>query len=208
MMDRNANFSKNVGSLLSWSGNMALFKRFFDHYGPVVRLHGPLGGDIVMVSRPEHVAAVFKNEGPYPIRSSLDSVEKYRLHYRKLRHSGPFLMFGPEWEKFRKSVEQPLPLLIARQYDKIDDTCDKFIMRIASIRNRQEEVPGTFQKEIYKWCLECMCLVTLDKRLGFLDPCGLSSTSDPGVLLDGLIKATKAIQRCEYGKMTNCQSFG
>jgi cytochrome P450 family 49 subfamily A len=199
MMDRNANFSKNVGSLLSWSGNMALFKRFFDHYGPVVRLHGPLGGDIVMVSRPEHVAAVFKNEGPYPIRSSLDSVEKYRLHYRKLRHSGPFLMFGPEWEKFRKSVEQPLPLLIARQYDKIDDTCDKFIMRIASIRNRQEEVPGTFQKEIYKWCLECMCLVTLDKRLGFLDPCGLSSTSDPGVLLDGLIKATKAIQRCEYG---------
>jgi hypothetical protein len=92
MMDRNANFSKNVGSLLSWSGNMALFKRFFDHYGPVVRLHGPLGGDIVMVSRPEHVAAVFKNEGPYPIRSSLDSVEKYRLHYRKLRHSGPFLM--------------------------------------------------------------------------------------------------------------------
>ncbi|XP_063927892.1 probable cytochrome P450 301a1, mitochondrial isoform X2 [Zophobas morio] len=188
-----------VGSLLSWSGNMALFKRFFDHYGPVVRLHGPLGGDIVMVSRPEHVAAVFKNEGPYPIRSSLDSVEKYRLQHRKLRHSGPFLMFGPEWEKFRKSVEQPLPQLIAKQYDKMEDTCDKFIMRIATIRNRQEEVPGTFQKEIYKWCLECMCLVTLDKRLGFLDPCGLSSTSDPGVLLDGLIKATKAIQRCEYG---------
>ncbi|RZC41860.1 cytochrome P450 301a1, mitochondrial, partial [Asbolus verrucosus] len=187
-----------VGSLLSWSGNMALFKRFFDHYGPVVRLHGPLGGDIVMVSRPEHVAAVFKNEGPYPIRSSLDSVEKYRLQYRHLRHSGPLLMFGPEWEKFRKSVEQPLPLLIARQYDKIDDTCDKFITRIKYIRNRQEEVPGTFQNEIYKWCLECLCLVALDKRLGFLDPCGLSSTSDPGVLLDGLTGATKAIQRCEY----------
>ncbi|EFA02864.1 probable cytochrome P450 301a1, mitochondrial [Tribolium castaneum] len=188
-----------VGSLLSWSGNMALFKRFFDHYGPVVRLHGPLGGDIVMVSRPEHIAAVFKNEGPYPIRSSLDSVEKYRLQHRKLRHTGPILMFGPEWENFRKSIEQPLPQLIARQYDKIDDACNKFIARIANIRNRQEEVPGTFQKEIYKWCLECMCLVTLDKKLGFLDPCGLSSTSDPGVLLDGLMKATKAIQRCEYG---------
>jgi hypothetical protein len=92
MMDRNANFSKNVGSLLSWSGNMALFKRFFDHYGPVVRLHGPLGGDIVMVSRPEHVAAVFKNEGalPHSLQSGLG--RKYRLHYRKLRHSGPFLM--------------------------------------------------------------------------------------------------------------------
>lgn len=107
--------------------------------------------------------------------------------------------FGPEWEKFRQSVEQPLPQLLARQYDKIDEACDSFISRIASIRNRQEEVPRSFQKEIYKWCLECMCLVTLDKKLGFLDPCGISSTSDPGILLDSLVRATKAVQRCEYG---------
>lgn len=178
---------------------MALFNRFFAHYGPVVRLHGPLGGDIVMINRPEHIEAAFRSEGPYPIRSTLDSLEKYRLKHRQVGSLGPLLMFGPEWETFRKSVEEPLPNLLSKQCPKLEDSCNQFIIRISNIRNQQDEVPSIFQNEIYKWCLECICSVAFDKRLGFLDPCGLSSTSDPGMLLDGLIGATKAIQRCEYG---------
>lgn len=61
-------------------------------------------------------------------------------------------------------------------------------------------MPYGFKNEIYKWCLECLCSVTLNKKLGFLDVCGLSSTSDPGRLLDGLIGATEAIRKCEYGR--------
>lgn len=67
------------------------------------------------------------------------------------------------------------------------------------IRNRQEEVSNTFLNEIYKWSMECLVSVMLNKRLGFLDPRGLSSTSEPAMLLEDLIGATKAIRRCEYG---------
>lgn len=61
-------------------------------YGPVVRLHGPFGSDVVLLNRPDHASAVFKSEGPYPVRCCLDSVEKYRLEYRRFRQAGPFLM--------------------------------------------------------------------------------------------------------------------
>lgn len=60
-------------------------------------------------------------------------------------------------------------------------------------------MPNHFKNEIYKWCLECLCSVTLNKKLGFLDPCGLSSSSDPARLLGGLTGATEAIRKCEYG---------
>ncbi|XP_018566815.1 probable cytochrome P450 301a1, mitochondrial, partial [Anoplophora glabripennis] len=109
------------------------------------------------------------------------------------------LRYGPDWEKLRKSVEQPLQKVVSQQFDKIVAISEEFTERILTIRNKQEEVPNYFKNEIYKWCLECLCSVTLNKKLGFLDLCGLSSTSDPGRLLDGLIGATKAIRKCEYG---------
>lgn len=81
---------------MSWGNNLWLYRYLLDEYGPVVRLHGPFGGDVVILSRPEHASIVFQNEGPHPVRSSLDSVEKYRLQYRKYKHAGPFVM----WVKY------------------------------------------------------------------------------------------------------------
>lgn len=88
----NNNLLDIIGSQLSWSNNLWLFRWLLDEYGPVVRLHGPFGGDVVIVSRPEHASTVFQNEGPYPIRSTLDCVEKYRLQHRKYKNAGPFVM--------------------------------------------------------------------------------------------------------------------
>lgn len=82
-----------TGSQLNWGRNAFLFRWLLDEYGPVVRLQGPFGGDVVILSRPEDALAVFASEGRYPIRSSLDCLEKYRLHYRKYKHAGPFLMY-------------------------------------------------------------------------------------------------------------------
>ncbi|KAJ8952422.1 hypothetical protein NQ318_014514, partial [Aromia moschata] len=199
---------KFFGGILSWGGNRNFFKRFFDTYGPVVRLHGPFGSDVVLLSRPEHASAVFQNEGPYPVRSCLDSVEKYRSEYREVPTTGAIsyirlnsfrLRYGPEWEKLRKVIEQPLQAAVTQQFDRIDKISDEFVQRICTIRNKQEEMPNSFKNEIFKWCLECMCSVTLNRKLGFLDACGLSSTSDPGRLLEGLNGATEAIRKCEYG---------
>ncbi|XP_022912499.1 probable cytochrome P450 301a1, mitochondrial isoform X2 [Onthophagus taurus] len=189
----------SAGSQLSWGNNLWLFKYLLDEYGPVVRLHGPFGGDVVIVSRPEHASMVFQNEGPYPIRATLDCVEKYRLQYRKYKHSGPFLMYGPEWEKLRKSIEEPLSSALTIQYDKLDKTCLELVDRIVSIRNKQQEVPKEFLNEIHKWSLECLFAVMFNRRIGFLDVRGLSTTSEPGIVLESLTGATNAIRKCESG---------
>lgn len=83
-------FIYNTGNQLTWGSNLRIFKWMLNEYGPVVRLPGPFGGDVVILSRPEHVHAIFQNEGSYPVRSCLDSVEKYRINYRRYKFSGPF----------------------------------------------------------------------------------------------------------------------
>lgn len=66
-------------------------KAVFEHYGPICRIEVPFGGNIVMISRVEHMQTVFENEGRYPIRSALDCIEKYRLQHRKYKQAGPFI---------------------------------------------------------------------------------------------------------------------
>lgn len=187
------------GDLLSWGGNAPFFKKFFNVYGPVVRLHGALGSDVVLVSRPEHASAIFGSEGPHPIRSCLDCIEKYRLECRNYQHPGPFLLYGSDWQKLRAAIEDPLKISTDDQFKEFENISDSFIQRIMAIRNLQEEMPNNFKKEIYKWALECITSVALDKKLGFLDESGLNPTSEADRLLDGLIGATHAIAKCEYG---------
>lgn len=81
-----------LGKTLQWSRNVQPFDRLFDRYGPVVRLRGPFGGDLVLLNRPEHMEAVYKQEGRFPVRSSLDCVEHYRREYRRYQSPGPFIM--------------------------------------------------------------------------------------------------------------------
>nr|CAI5818008.1 unnamed protein product [Callosobruchus analis] len=185
--------------LLSWGGNAKFFRKFFRIYGPVVRLHGAFGSDVVLLSKPEYACAVFQSEGQYPIRSCLESVQKYRLDCRKYQQIGPFLMYGAEWERLRRAMEEQLKDSVAKQYEVIDIICDDFVERIKVLRNPQEEMPNDFLKEIFKWSLECLCSVTLNRRFGFLDTYGLSPTSDAGIILQGLTGATQAIRKCEYG---------
>ncbi|KAL1509172.1 hypothetical protein ABEB36_003950 [Hypothenemus hampei] len=192
------NLGKFFAHLLSWGGNAKFFQKFFNVYGPVVRLHGPFGGDVVLISRPEHASIVFKNEGSQSVRAYLDSVEKYRLQHRKLKQAGPLLMLGSEWEKIQKTLEEPLENSV-QHFKTIDSICDQFIDRVFSIRNLQDEMPKAFKNEILKYCLESVCSIAFKRKLGFLDPTGLSPNSDPGRILDGVNGAIEAIRKCEYG---------
>jgi len=190
---------KIFGTQLSWGNNLSIFKYLLNEYGPLVRLRGPFGGDVVILSRPEHAHIVFQNEGPHPIRSSLDCVEKYRLQHRQYRHAGPFIMSGPQWEVLRKNVEPAIYKSLNSHYGKISEVCDDFVTRASIIRNRQLEVPNNFRNELCKWSLESLCMLMFNRKLGFLDPKGLSPTAETSVLLDALNDATDAIKKCEFG---------
>ncbi|KAF5286768.1 hypothetical protein FQA39_LY04191 [Lamprigera yunnana] len=190
---------RTFGSRLSWGKSSSIFERILDRYGPVVRLHGPLGGNVVVLSRSEDAATVFQNEGLYPIRSCLDCLEKYRSEYNHFKHAGPFIMYGPDWEKLRNAIEGPLLTVTEHQLKLINKTSEEFVARILRVRNRQDEVPPLFRNEITKWAIECMCSIVLNKHLGFLDPNGLSASSEAAYLLDSLNGATTAVRRCESG---------
>lgn len=62
----------------------------FDEYGPVVRFVSPVGGDIVLINHPDHIQKVYAMEGDAPVRSALDSLEKYRTEHRNHSYGGLF----------------------------------------------------------------------------------------------------------------------
>nr|CAD7590064.1 unnamed protein product [Timema genevievae] len=148
-------FINMLGTNLTWNRATRPFNHMFNKYGPVVRLQGPFGGDIVFLSRPEHIEMVYRQEGRYPVRSSLDSLEHYRLTHRRLRNVGPFIMFGKEWENLRQKIEAPVQNSVLQYHTEMEEISEELISRIRLLRNRQEEMPVSFSKELYNWGIEC-----------------------------------------------------
>ncbi|KAF5302902.1 hypothetical protein FQA39_LY02082 [Lamprigera yunnana] len=186
-------------SYLNWYDNQTLFKRMIREYGPIVRLQGPFGGNVIVMLRLEDAMNLTKNEGQFPIRSSIDSLEQYRLECRRYKQAGPFLTNGPGWKKLRSVLENRIKVYVDDQSKVIDEVSEKFIERILCVRNKQEKVPHTFYSEINKWSLECLCSILLNKRLGFLDESYLSVSSEPARILDGVQETVAAIRSCEFG---------
>ncbi|XP_043519028.1 probable cytochrome P450 12a5, mitochondrial [Frieseomelitta varia] len=184
---------------LTWNRNITPLKYLFNEYGCIVRINGPLAGDIVMIHRPEHIAEVFKQEGDMPVRSGIDILQHYRLNYRKYRLAGPFSVQGTEWIEVREKIEQLFNRIAPSFFGKIDAICDELIARIYKIRNRQNEVPVSFHEDMIRWAMECFCDVTLNKRLGFLEPAGYNSSSEATRIINALVTAHKYLCSCETG---------
>lgn len=111
---------------------------------------------------------------------------------------------GQEWEHLRKAIEQPLKKCVEDRFHNIENTCEELVKRIERVRNRVDEVGPNFKNEIYKWSLECLCSVTVNRKVGFLDQHGLSATSEAARLLESLYDVTDAVTRCEHGKYIAC----
>lgn len=77
-----------TGSYLNTRKPLNNLSVLFDEYGPVVRFVSPVGGDIVLLNHPEHIQKVYTMEGEFPVRSTLDSLEKYRIEHRNHVYGG------------------------------------------------------------------------------------------------------------------------
>lgn len=77
-----------TGTYLNTKKPLKNLSSLFDEYGPVVRFVSPVGGDIVLINHPEHIQKVYTMEGDCPVRSTLDSLEKYRSEHRNVIHGG------------------------------------------------------------------------------------------------------------------------
>lgn len=76
------------GSYSSSKFHNRTFNKLFSKYGPIVKLPGPLGGEVVLINRPEHIKSIFDQEGKRTVRSVLDSVDRCRIASRS--KSAPF----------------------------------------------------------------------------------------------------------------------
>ncbi|KAK6629654.1 hypothetical protein RUM43_003472 [Polyplax serrata] len=171
----------------------------FKVYGPIVKLPEILGGRIVLMSRPEHLSAVFEQDHRSPINSVLDSIERSRLQRkRKIQPAGAYHL-TEDWNTLKNTIGQPTTVNIEKYFDGIDEAAEKFVRRIRLLRNGQNEVPEDFLFEINKWSLECLCSMLFDKSFGFLDYDSASCPSKTSQLLYSLTLATKKLCHLESG---------
>ncbi|KAJ8667005.1 hypothetical protein QAD02_008667 [Eretmocerus hayati] len=187
---------------LVWGRNIAPLNYLFNEYGPVVRINGPLTGDVVLIHRPEHVAKVFEEEGDTPARSSIDVLQHYRQHHRKYRFTGPFCTEGSqntEWMQIKKSLESPIVEQLKNQFGNLEMASEELALRIRQIRNRQDEVPPSFSHELSRWGMECFWALILNKKMGFLDSTSYAETSEATRFIEALNDAHVNMSRCETG---------
>lgn len=170
----------------------------FKTYGPIVRMPEIFGGKIVLISRPEHISAVFEQDWRLSTVSILDSIERSRF-YRRRKGERTVYYLNREWNAVKKKIKKPLTQNAEKYFDGIDDASEKFLRRIRTIRNGQNEVPESFLFEINKWSLECLCFMIFDKSFGFLDYKCASLPSKTSQLLYSLTLATKKLCYLESG---------
>ncbi|KAJ9594072.1 hypothetical protein L9F63_014505, partial [Diploptera punctata] len=105
---------------------------------------------------------------------------------------------GEEWQTLRTKVNPALmqPRNTRLYVSHIDDVAQEFIQKMRKIRDKNEELPETFNTEISKWALESICLVALDKKLGCLAE-NLPEDSDPQIMIKAATQILDLIYQLE-----------
>ncbi|XP_069671910.1 probable cytochrome P450 301a1, mitochondrial [Periplaneta americana] len=183
-------FIPKIGNL-SGFGFIELGQYLQKHYGDIAKLSGiPGRTDMVMVFDPDDIEKVFRNEGPWPIRETVECFVYYRSVTRKDIFQGVgglVTVQGEEWQKFRSKVNQIMmqPRATKLYIGPIDSVADDFVERIRALRDEKLEMPSDFNNEMYKWGLESIAYIALDTRLGCFNP-DLKPDSEPQKMIDAV----------------------
>ncbi|XP_066267300.1 probable cytochrome P450 CYP44 [Branchiostoma lanceolatum] len=156
-------------------------------YGSIYREKlGPL--DLVVISDPKEIGKVFRNEGRYPERLPLMSIKTYR-ELKKLP-VGLVNLNGEEWQRVRSSVQKDLmrPKTVGA-YASLQDDVSRDLVDVIRALTEKEDSGGqvhNFTSYVYRWALESISVVVLDKRLGCMTLDDLEPGSDAQLMIDGV----------------------
>jgi hypothetical protein len=150
-----------------------ILRRIREQYGDISILKGLLSGrPMVLLFNPKDFETIYRNEGVWPIRVGLPSLDRYREMRKDAMPSfGMPQHQGEEWFKYRSMVN---PILMqprnSLQYaDKMNLVADELVDNIKFlVEQNNGQMPKTFTNELHKWSLESIGVVTLDKHLGCL----------------------------------------
>ncbi|XP_074037567.1 probable cytochrome P450 301a1, mitochondrial isoform X2 [Leptinotarsa decemlineata] len=174
----------------------------YQEYGKIVKLSNLVGRpDLLFLYDADEIEKIYRQEGPTPFRPSMPCLVKYKSDVRKEffgELAGVVGVHGEAWRKFRTKVQKPiLQLRTVKKYiEPIEVVTEDFIKRMLEMKDQNDEMPGDFDNEIHKWALECIGRVSLDVRLGCLDP-NLSPDSEPQKIIDAAKYALRNIALLE-----------
>ncbi|PSN42151.1 hypothetical protein C0J52_18993 [Blattella germanica] len=121
--------SSELRDLIDVNFHEALHKK----YGNILRISGiPGKNDFVFTYNPDDIEKVFRNEGSWPIRPTLQSAEYYRVVTRKDvfgKDPGLTISQGEQWQKSRTKVNQTMmqPRSTKLYISPINAVADDFI---------------------------------------------------------------------------------
>ncbi|XP_053200234.1 probable cytochrome P450 49a1 [Panonychus citri] len=151
------------------------FHQFGSIYKEDMRLLRPGGKFMVWLNDANDVEKVFRSGGKYPLRGGFESLTVYRKTrpdvYKAL---GLPILSGPEWQSLRSKV-QPVLLLpkVMNAYAKsLSSIADEMIGVIRDLRDNQTMEIEDLTVELYRYTLESIAFIGLDKRLNCLSDYG------------------------------------
>lgn len=146
----------------------------YTKFGPLCKLPGMLGEPpMVFSSNPDHSESVFRTEGVWPKRKSMDVFAYYRAKVRPeifKGYGGLVSDQGKTWHELRTVINPVLmPLKVAKSYvPAVDAVARDFLQRVDRMRDANDEMPATFANEMSLWALESIGVIALDRRLGVI----------------------------------------
>ncbi|KAK3869375.1 hypothetical protein Pcinc_025310 [Petrolisthes cinctipes] len=151
-------------------------------FGPIFRKDMPGHPHLVFITQPEDLETLLRSTMYNPLRPGMASLKKIRsrggadgnthLHDHIFQgRAGILAEQEDEWWRVRRVVQRPVTsgALVSRYLPQMDDVAKEFISRIRLLRDENDEVPESFNTELYKWALESLGTIALDRRLGLLD---------------------------------------
>ncbi|XP_063885149.1 cytochrome P450 CYP12A2-like [Scylla paramamosain] len=153
-----------------------------DEFGPTFRKDMPGHSQLVFITQPEDLETLLRTTLYNPLRPAMASLKRVRSDGGAdgRHHAHDHIFQGragilaeqeEEWWRVRRVVQRPLTAspLVAQYLPEMDDVAKDFVARIRALRDQQSgEVPETFNTELYKWSLESLGTIALNRRLGCL----------------------------------------
>ncbi|XP_050397894.2 1,25-dihydroxyvitamin D(3) 24-hydroxylase, mitochondrial [Patella vulgata] len=133
-----------------------------EEYGPIVRVK--LGRWRVLVEDINDIKTVFGNEGKYPNRPGVPVSIAYGE--RRNVRNGLENLEGADWEAVRKpcSISLSRPNSAIPYLHQQNQVAIEFAERVT----KRAFSPEDLNKEFYKYTTETSCVITYNKKLGFL----------------------------------------
>ncbi|XP_015787836.1 probable cytochrome P450 49a1 [Tetranychus urticae] len=127
------------------------------------------------LSDADDIEKVYRSGGKFPIRGGFDSLAVYRKTrpdvYKAL---GLLILNGKDWHTFRSKIQPVLlqPRVISNYSNSISSIADEMINVIRQSRDEKTLEIADLGPELYRYTLESIAFIALDKRLNCLSDYG------------------------------------